>query len=202
MVRLKSFSAVLVFIVFSTLPCFSENTWATRNGYYIDSRGSVQDSYIQPPHPENIPARSKAIKPIADFGDYYKMNAEGYRGREDKLPLVPGYTENFSTRKDQLYPKDVYVNVWCDGEKHVGKVDCLTDEYAISFFPLSSWTRGVTTAAWRAKKLSQQGVAAFYVEDMASHSDDMYEAKRWAKKWGARVMFISVDAGIPEEWIP
>ena len=202
MVFLRSFSIILVLLILSSIPSFAENTWATRDGYYIDNKGSIQNSYMQPPHPENIPTRSQAIKPIADFEDYYKMNAEGYRGREDKLPLVPGYTENFSTRTAQLYSKEAYINVWCDGEKHVGKVDCLTDNYAISFFPLSSWTRGITTAAWRAKKLPQQGMATLYVDDTASQSSDMYEAKRWAEKWGVKVSFVTIDAGIPEEWIP
>ena len=130
------------------------------------------------------------------------MNEEGYRGREDKLPISPaGYTQVYSTRKFQPYSKEDYINVWCDGEKHVGKVDCLTEDFAISFFPLSSWTRGITTAAWRARKYSQQGVAAFYFEDTAAKSSDLYEAKKWAEKWGTKIMFISIDAGIPEEWI-
>lgn len=202
MVFLKSFSAILVVILLSGLPCFCESTWVTEDGYYMDARGEVKGSYIKPPHPEKIPRISQVIQPTVDYDSYYKINVEGYRGREDKLPVSPaGYVQSYSTRKAQLYKKEDYINVWCDGTKHVGKIDCLTEDSAISFFPLSAWSRGVTTAAWRARKLPQQGVAAFYAEDTAARAGDMYEAKKWAEKWGAKVMFMSIDAGIPEEWI-
>ena len=201
MVFLRSF-LIFVVILMSGIPCFCESTWLTKDGYYIDSRGEYERSYIKPPHPENIPKTSKVIQPTVDFDSYYNINVEGYRGREDKLPVSPaGYTQNYSTRKAQLYTKEDYINVWCDGKKHAGKVDCLTDTEAISFFPISAWSRGITTAAWRARHYSQKGVAALYVEDTASITGDMYQAKEWAKKWGAKVVFISIDAGIPQEWI-
>ncbi len=201
MVRLRVISAVLVSLMLSGLPSFCDNSQMTKDGYYMDNRGEVHDSYILPPHPENIPTRSHIVQPTVDFPSYYKVNEEGYRGREDELPLVPGYTQVYSTRKFQQYNKDTYVNVWCSGEKHVGKVDCLTKDSAISFFPLSSWTRGIATAAWRARNYSQQGVAALYFEDTAVRAGDLYEAKKWAEKWGAKVIFVSIDAGIPGEWI-
>ena len=202
MVFLRSFLMVLVFILFSGLPCLCDTTWVTKDGYYIDRRGDFESSYIYPPHPENIPQNSMVLQPVVDFESYYRVNEEGYRGREDKLPISPaGYTQSYSTRKFQLYAKEDYINVWCDGQKHVGKVDCLTEDSAISFFPLSSWTRGIATAAWRARNYSQQGVAALYFEDTAVQESDMSEAKKWAEKWGAKVLFISIDAGIPQEWI-
>lgn len=201
MVFLRRFSAVLVLLLLCGFPCLADNTQMTEDGYYIDSRGEVKGSDILPPHPENIPNKSQLIQPIVDFESYYKKNENGYRGREDKLPQIPNYTENYSTRKVQPYSKESYINTWCDGRKHVGKIDCLTDQYAMSFFPLSSWSRGITTAAWRARKYPQQGVAVFYVEDTASKAGDMYEAKKWAEKWGVKVKFISIDAGIPEGWV-
>lgn len=200
MVRLKKISVILIFIFLSSF-CLS-STLETKDGYYIDSRGEFRDSYIKPPHPENIPSMSRAVQPVVDFESYYKVNSEGYRGKEDKLPVSPaGYTQVYSTRKFQPYSKETYVNVWCSGEKNVGKVDCLTKDYAISYFPISSWSRGITTAAWRARNYPQQGMAVFYAEDTAAHSNDMYEAKKWAEKWGTKVMFISIDTGIPAEWI-
>ena len=142
MVFLRSFLTVLVFILFSGLPCLCDTTWVTKDGYYIDRRGDFENSQIYPPHPENIPVESSVVQPVVDYFSYYQVNVEGYRGREDKLPIVPGYTQSYSTRTAQLYNKEDYINVWCDGEKHVGKVDCLTEDSAISFFPLSAWTRG------------------------------------------------------------
>ena len=194
-----SLTLILLTIV-SSISCFG-NSIMTEHGYYLDYRGEVQNSNIIPPHVANIPTKSVLVQPTIDFESYYKVNALGYRGREDKLPLVPGYTQNYSTRKFQPYTKEDYINIWCSGEKHVGKVDCLTEDFAISFFPLSSWSRGIATAAWRARKYPQQGVAALYVEDTASKAGDIQEAKKWAAKWGAKVMFISIDAGIPEDWI-
>ena len=55
MVFLRSF-LIFVVILMSGIPCFCENTWLTKDGYYIDSRGGEYErSYIKPPHPENIP---------------------------------------------------------------------------------------------------------------------------------------------------
>ena len=201
MVWVKKFSIVLTLLLLSNLSAFSEYAWETPDGYYVDKRGNVQNSYIKPPHPEFIPYSSQLVQPIVDFKTYYYVNSSGYRASEDKLPLIPEYTHHYSTRKPQIYNREDYIKVWCDGKRHVGKVDCLTQDYAISFFPLSAWTRAITTASWRARKFSQTGMAALYIEDMASKSSDMYEAKKWAEKWGVKVMFISIDAGIPEEWI-
>ena len=200
MVFLRSFSVVLV-ILFMGLSASCEGLVETEHGYLVDRRGDVKNSYIRPPHPELAPATSHLMQTTVDFETYYKINGEGYRGREDKLPPVPGYTENYSTRKNTLYAREDYINVWCSGEKHVGKVDCMNTYAAISFFPLSAWCRDIPQAALRARKYEQQGVAALYVEDLNARTADMYEAKKWAEKWGAKVIFISIDAGIPEEWI-
>jgi hypothetical protein len=201
MVKIKSFLAVLVFLLVSCSPCLAISTWADKDGYYTDYREEVTKSPIKPPHPEYIPYSSRAMQTTVDFESYYKVNEEGYRGEEDKLPIIPGYTENYSTRKVKPYTKEDYINIWCDGQKHVGKVDCLTDDYALSFFPLSSWSTGITRAVLRARKYSQKGVAVFYVEDMGAITGDMYEAKKWAEMWGAEVRFVSIDAEIPLEWI-
>lgn len=202
MVLLRNVTVALILSVLCGLPSLCETTWITENGYYIDRRGDVTGSPIKPPHPENIPQKSKLVQDTVDFNTYYKVNTQGYRASEDKLPVVPDYTVHYSTRDYQLYSKEDYINVWCDGKKHVGKIDCLTDDYAISFFPLSAWSRAITTAAWRARGKSQKGVAALYIEDTAARdSDDMKKAQEWADAWGAKVVFISIDAGIPKEWL-
>lgn len=201
MVFIRSFLAALVLFSYSCLPSACESTWITENGYYIDRRGDI-DSPIKPPHPEFIPERSELVQDMTNFETYYKVNTEGMRAAEDKLPIVPNYTVNYSTRKPTIYKKEDYVNVWCDGEKHVGKIDCLTKDSAFSFFPLSAWSRAITTAAWRARGYSQKGVAVLYIEDTAANgSDDMKKALEWANMWGADVRFVSIDAEIPKEWL-
>lgn len=202
MVCVKNFLVALVLFSICSLSGACESTWITENGYYIDRRGDVRGSYIKPPHPENVPEVSQLVDDTVNFKTYYKVNEEGYRAEEDKLPIVPNYTVHYSTRKPTLYAKDDYINVWCDGQKHVGKIDCLTDDYALSFFPLSAWSRAITTAAWRARGYSQKGMAVLYIEDMAAAGyDDMKKAKEWAEMWGTKVQFVSIDAGIPEEWL-
>ena len=200
MVRLKY--GIILFLIAIGVPVLAcEEALSTPYGFYADCRGEIRDSYIKPPHPENIPSMSQRIENVVDYESNYRRNSEGYRGREGKLPLIPSYTENYSDRTVTYYSKEDYINVWCDGKKHVGKVDCLTKDYAISFFPLSSWSSGIAAAAWRARKLPQQGVAALYIEDSGANGTDMYEAKKWAQKWGAKILFISIDSGVPLEWV-
>ena len=202
MVRLKRFLLILTLMVLSgTVAQACTNVSVSKDGYVADCRGEYANSPIKPPHPENIPSVTKTVQPVVDFEEYHKINEEGYRGREDKLPLVYGYTIYGSSRSFTYYDKEDYINVWCDGRKHVGKIDCLTDDYAISFFPLSEWAKGITAASWRARGRSQKGVAAFYVEDAGSNAADLHQAKDWAELWGAKIMFISIDAGIPIEWV-
>lgn len=202
MVRLRNLLIILVLLLANAgVVCACTDVKVTKQGYYMDCRGDIKNSPIKPPHPENIPAVSQLVTPLVDFEEYYKINMEGYKGREDKLPLIYGYTMNGTPRTGEFYDKEDYINIWCDGQKHVGKIDCLTDEYAISFFPLSSWSRGITTSAWRARGRSQTPVTALYIEDSAANSSAMYDAKQWAELWGAKIMFIGIDAGIPLEWV-
>lgn len=201
MVCLKRFLLILVLLSGITVVQACDTVATTKDGYIVDCRGNYSNSPIKPPHPENIPSVSNTVQPVVDFEEYHKINEEGYRGREDKLPLIYGYTINGSSRSFTYYNKEDYINIWCDGQKHVGKIDCLTDEYAISFFPLSEWARGIAVAAWRARGRSQKGVAAFYVEDAGANAADLHQAKDWADLWRAKIMFISIDAGIPVDWV-
>lgn len=200
MVLLKRLLILLILVGYPSL-AVSEETWVDEHGYHVDGRGQVSNSYIVVPHPENVPLFPAAQQTVVDFDSYYKRNVEGYRGDESKLPIVPGYTANYSERRAHSYTKEDYINVWCTGEKHVGKVDCMTGEYAVSYFPVSMWSRGITTAAWRARKYPQKGAAFLYVEDMGADAGDVYEAKEWAEMWGVKVFFGTIDRGIPEEWI-
>ena len=120
MVRLRNLLIILVVALLGALPCSSSSTWETKDGYIVDLRGEVRGSSIKPPHPENIPSSSRPLQTTVDFESYYKVNVEGYRGREDKLPISPAgaYGQVYSTRQVQAYTKEDYVNVWCDGRKH------------------------------------------------------------------------------------
>jgi hypothetical protein len=183
------------------LPSFPEDMKVTEHGYIIDGRGQITGSPIEAPNKSAIPASSKPQQTVVNFDEYYKVNVEGYRRPEGKLPLMAGYTTHYSERRAHPYTKEDYINVWCSDKKHVGKVDCLTDKYAISFFPVSHWSWGITQAAMRARKFPQKGAAFLYVEDFGADAVAINEAKNWAEQWGVKVMFGTIDAGIPEDWI-
>lgn len=201
MVRLKGLLTVLIVLACASATCFSEDVWVAEDGYHIDGRGQISDSYIVVPHPEKVPTYTHPQETVVDFDSYYKRNIEGYRSKEGKLPIVPGYTANYSNRRAHPYTKEEYLNVWCTGEKHVGKVDCLTGEYAVSYFPVSRWSTAITIASIRAKKFPQKGAVFFYVEDFGADAGDIYEAKQWADLWGVKAFFGTIDRGVPEEWI-
>lgn len=202
MVRIKFITLFLLCgMLMNSLPAFSESVVTTKDGYVMDGRGQIFNSPIEPPNKDFIPDSSKPQQTVVNFEEYYKVNVEGYRRPEGKLPLVAGYTTHYSERRAHPYTKSDYVNAWCSDKKYVGKVDCLTDDYAISFFPVSQWSVGITRAALRAKKFSQKGAAFLYVEDSGVDAGNIYEAKKWAELWDVKVMFGTIDSGIPEDWI-
>ena len=109
MVRLVCYALLLVVMGTPAFTC--EGVLSTPYGFYADCRGEIRDSYIKPPHPENIPSMSQRIENVVDYESNYRRNSEGYRGREDKLPLIPSYTENYSDRTVTYYSKEDYINV-------------------------------------------------------------------------------------------
>ena len=124
---------------------------------------------------------------------------DGYRGKKYKLsPVPPGYTQHYSLRTPHPYTKEQYIKVWQNG-KSSGKIDCLTNEYAISYFFLDNWATGVIVAKWRAKRVPQKAAAFFFVEDLSKA--DMYNAKQWAELLGVKVFFATIDKQIPAEWV-
>ena len=131
---------------------------------------------------------------------YYKINMEGSRGKEYKLPPVPPeYTQHYSERTPHPYTKQQFIDVWEKGEK-VGNA-YLTDEYAMSYFFLENWATGVVMAKIRAKKLHRQPAVFLFVEDMVSDDGDMYRAKKWAELLGVAIFYGTIDKEIPAEWV-
>ena len=180
-------------------PTFGESMWVDETGYHIDGRGQVEEPAFLPPHPEMIPQAPLAIQETVDFESYYKTNFLGERRADNRLAIVPGYNAAYSERHEESYRKQDYINVWCDGRQHVGRVDCLTDKYAISFYPVSAWSAGITSAKWRARGLKQEGVAFLYIDSLSVDAPRIREAKKWADLLGVKVLFGTIDAGISIE---
>lgn len=175
---------------------FCESTWVDETGYHIDGRGQVETPSFLPPNPEKIPQAPRVTQETVDFESYYRTNFEGERRPSNKIPVIPGYNASYSERQEYSYKKQDYINVWCDGRQHVGKVDCLTDKYAISFYPVSAWSVGISSAKWKARGLKQEGVAFLYIDSLSVDAPRMREAKKWADLLNVKVLFGTIDAGV------
>lgn len=194
------FLTILVFMCISSLPSFSYESSVDNTGYTIDMRRQFDDRATEPPHPENIPSKPKVQQTITSYEQYYDVNYKGYRRPEGKLPIVPEYTAHYSSRIPHPYKKQQYINVWKCG-KRCGKIDCLTDKYAISFFSVNNWFVGITTAVLRARKVPQKAACFLYVEEAGSDAGAMEQAQKWAELWNVKIFFGTIDQGIPVEWV-
>lgn len=189
---------ILVTAVFSGSFCIAYETTMTREGCYIDLRGQIHSPY-DPPNPENIPQKPNIAQPITSYEQYYDVNCRGYRRPKGKVPIIPGYSAHYSTRIPHPYTKEQFIRVWQNGKKS-GKIDCLTDKYAISYFFIDNWATGIIIAKWRARKVPQKAAAFFFIEDLATE-DSMYKAKQMAELLGVEIFFGTIDKQIPAEWV-
>ena len=201
MVRIVKIFTLCLVIALTSLPAFGMDTEVTKDGFYIDGRGQMGLNTIDPSHKENIPEKPHMTQLIVPHDTYYKIEYEDYRRPEGRQPLIYNYNTHASTRSENSYTKQEYIDVWCDGQQHVGNVDCLTNNYAISFFPVRSWAIGLTRAAMRGKKFKQEGAAFLYIESVAGQTNDIVQAKKWAELWGIPVFFGTIDSEIPSDWI-
>ena len=201
MVRVIKIFVLCLFMISLSSQSWGLSTRVEEDGVYIDGRGQMGLNTIDPPHVENIPEEPHPIETIVPYDTYYKIEYEGYKRPAWKQPLIYDYNTHASTRVGQSYTKQEYIDVWCDGTQHVGKVDCLTDRYALSFFSVRNWAFGIITAAHRGKKFEQEGAAFLYVESVAIENDYIVQAKKWAELWGIPVFFGTIDSEIPLDWI-
>lgn len=200
LIHIVGFLTMLAFMFVSGLPCFSYESSVDNTGYTIDMRQQFDDRAPEPPNPENIPEEPRVQQNVTSFEQYYDINYKGYRRSESRLPIVPKYTAHYSDRVPHPYKKKQYVNVWKCGKK-VGNIDCVTDEYAISFFSVENWFVGITTAVWRARKVPQKAACFLYVDEAGSDAKEMYQAKKWAELWNVKIFFGTISQGIPVEWV-
>ena len=105
-------------------------------------------------------------------------------------------------RNVNAYTKQDFINVWCDGKQHVGEIDCLTDKYATIFYPVSDWERAIEEVTKYAEGIKQIPVAVLMVTDPITDIKYMQEAKRMAKQQRKIIIFTTINAGIPADWIP
>ena len=196
----RTFALCLVTLMIGC-PSFGASTQVTPEGVYLDCKDQMSFNTIAPPHAENIPDKPHPIETIVPYDTYYKVEYENYKRPAWKEPIIYDYNAHASTRRGYSYTTQEYIDVWCTGTQHVGKVDCLTDEYAISFFPVRNWFMGITRAVMRGKKYPQKGAAFLYVESVGGETEFMTQAKEWADIWGIPIFFGTIDSEIPLDWV-
>lgn len=191
----------ITFLLLIGLPSLGASTEVTPEGVYMDCKGQMSFNTIDPPHTENIPSKAHPIETIVPYDTYYEVEYKNYQRPSWREPLIYDYNAHASTRRGYSYTKQEYIDVWCEGTQHVGSVDCLTDEYAISFFPVRNWFMGITTAVIRGKKYPQRGAAFLYVESAGGETEFMTQAKEWADLLNIPIFFGTIDSEIPLDWV-
>ena len=175
-----------------------------RSGYYIDERGQVPEyQRIPPPHPEKIPQNPRATRTVEPFQSYYDRNVLGITRHYQMTPVIPNYNEFYSdkNRRPEPYTKQEFIDVWCTGEQHVNGVDCVTENYAITFAKAINWSTAVVTAPFKAKRVGKPMAIFIMVDDLALDGKYMHDVKQWGEVFNVQVWFGTVDSFIPSSWI-
>ena len=105
------------------------------------------------------------------------------------LKSSSNYTDKVIVRPmNQPVNKWDFIYMWCNGQVR-SDVDCLTDDYAVYFFPVKNSSKGSMTAFWKAKKYEDRVPAVFFYITNDSDYEYMQQARTWAEAWGARAFF-------------
>lgn len=171
-------------------------------GFYIDGRNQVPEfNRIKPPHPENVPDKPRAIRTVVPFEPYYDTNIKGMRRQPYMTPLVPNHNIHYSERRAYPYSKQEFIDVWCTGQKNVNGVDCVSEEYAITFVRAGEWTFGAIKAPFKAKKVGKKVALFVMVDNLGLDAEAMHEVKNYAELFNIQVFFGTIDCYIPSNWI-
>ena len=171
-------------------------------GFYIDGRNQVPEfNRIPPPNPEAIPTEPTAIRTVVPFEPYYDTNIKGMRRHDWMTPLVPNHNIHYSERRAHPYSKQEFIDVWCTGKKNFNGVDCVSDEYAITFVRASEWTFGAMKAPFKAKKVGKRVALFIMVDNLGLDAEAMHEVKNYAELFNIQVFFGTIDCYIPSSYI-
>jgi len=182
------------------MPAYSASIYSDlQHGFYADTRGQISEyERIAPPHEENIPALTPT-QTTTPFTLYCETNFKGRRQPDYKVPLIPDYNVWYHDHPVEPYSKEDYVRVWCPGKTFVNGVDCITDEYAITFVPATMWLVGIIQAHWKARRTGKKAALFCYVNDIAVESDSIEGARLWSKTYHLPIFFGTIDAYLPYE---
>ena len=171
-------------------------------GYYINGQGQVPEyNRIPPPNPDKIPQYSHPTKTVLHFDKYNDTNIAGIRRSPNKTPIIPNYNTYYSNRRARPYTKNEFIDVWCSGVKYENKVDCQTEEYAITFVRADEWALGVIKAPFRARKVKKKSAIFIMIDDLGLDGEFIHGAKNWADLFNISMFFGTIDSQILKEWI-
>ena len=194
---------ILLFILVFCVQTAAFSIIVDRNhGYYVDERGQIPEYHrIAPPNEDKIPTSTHPTKTVLDFEKYYDINGLGIRRKPYMTPWIPNYNWHYSNRRAEPYTKQEFINVWCTGIKNMGGIDCQSEQYAITFVKAGAWAPGFIKAFFKAKKVHKIPVTFLMVDDIGLDAGDMHNAKDFAKLWNINIMFGTIDAFIPNDWL-
>ena len=173
-----------------------------KDGFYIDGRNQVPEyNRIAPPNPEAIPNKARAVRTVVPFEPYYDTNIKGVRRQTYMTPLIPNHNIHYSERRAYPYSKQEFIDVWCTGKKNFQGVDCVSDEYAITFVRANEWTFGAMKAPFKAKKVGKKVALFIMVDNLGLDAEAMHEAKQYGELFNIQVYMGTIDAYIPGDWI-
>ena len=171
-------------------------------GFYIDGRNQVPEfNRIPPPNPEAVPDEARATRTVVPFEPYYDTNVKGIRRHDWMTPLVPNHNIHYSERRAYPYSKQEFIDVWCTGKKNFNGVDCVSDEYAITFVRANEWTFGAMKAPFKAKKLGKKVALFVMVDNLGLDAEAMHEVKQYGELFNIQIFMGTIDSYIPSDWV-
>jgi hypothetical protein len=109
---------------------------------------------------------------------------------DDFLTTSSNYREIENMRpKNHVIDKWDYIGAWCNGQV-MHDMDCLADDYAVSFFSVQGGLYGVVRAKMKARRYDDRKPAVFFfVKSEVVDYEYIKEAKEWAETMNIKVFF-------------
>lgn len=200
---MKSIILFLITVLSITSSAFAYGVYAVdlEKGYAIDGTGQIEEGQRIPPKNSDVHPTPQYTQTIVPFKKYTDINVLGLKRHPYFVPSIPNYNIYYSERRAVPYTKDQYIDVWCTGDKHYKGVDCVSGDYAITFVRARNWSAGTMKAVYKAKKAHKTTVLFLMVDDICLDGTYIQEAKAWAKLWDTLIVFGTIDAWIPWDWV-
>lgn len=173
----------------------------SKKGYAVDGTGQIPEWQRIPPPNSNTNIIPQYTQTVVPFEKYRDINVLGLRRHPYFVPYISNYNSYYSERRAVPYSKQQYIDAWCSGDKNYKGVDCVNNDYAITFVRARNWASGTVKAAYKAKKAHKTTVLFLMVDDICLDGTYIQEAKSWAGLWKTIIIFGTIDSYIPWDWV-